>query len=130
MDIFPEHFMFELTEDDFVNLRLQIVTSSWRGLRYPPMAFSEQGIAMLSSVLYSDQAILVNIRIIRFFVKMRKLLLTHKDIITKLKEMEQIISGHDESIILILEYLRLLKQAKQQHEDQINRKKIGFRQDD
>ena len=127
---FPPDFMFELTREELENLRSQFGTSSWGGLRYPPMAFSEQGIAMLSSVLNSDNAILVNIRIIRIFVKMREFLLTYKDIITKLKEMEQKISVHDDSILLIFEYFRQLEQAKQQQDDQANRKKIGYRMDD
>jgi hypothetical protein len=111
-------------------LRSQFGTSSWGGLRYPPMAFSEQGIAMLSSVLKSEQAILVNIRIIRIFVKMRELLITHKDIVTKLNEIELKVSDHDDKIILILDYLNQLEHNKQHQEEQVNRKRIGFRQDD
>jgi len=64
---FPAGFMFELTRDEFKNLRSQFVTSSWGGTRYPPMAFTEQGVAMLSSVLKSDRAIQVNIHIMRAF---------------------------------------------------------------
>ncbi len=60
---FPDDFMFELTDNEWQILRSQIVTSSWGGTRYPPMAFTEQGVAMLSSVLRSDQAIQVNIQI-------------------------------------------------------------------
>jgi hypothetical protein len=127
---FPSDFMFELSQEELEILRSQFGASSWGGLRYPPMAFSEQGIAMLSSVLNSDQAILVNIRIIRIFVKMRELLITHKDIVVKLNEIELKVSGHDDKIILIFDYLNQLEHDKQQQEDQINRKKIGFRKDD
>ena len=122
--------MFELSQEELENLRSQFGTSSWGGLRYPPMAFSEQGIAMLSSVLNSNQAILVNIRIIRIFVKMRELLITHKDIVAKLNEIELKVSGHDDKIILIFDYSDQLKQSKQQQEEQTNRKRIGFRQED
>ena len=81
---FPEDFMFELTRQEFENLRSQIGTSSWGGTRYMPMSFTEQGVAMLSSVLNSHTAIEVNIQIIRVFSKMRELLLTNKDILLKL----------------------------------------------
>jgi hypothetical protein len=77
---FPDDFMFQLTEEEFKNLIFQIGISSWGGTRKLPYAFSEQGVAMLSSVLASDIAIEVNILIIRIFTKLRELLLTHKDI--------------------------------------------------
>jgi hypothetical protein len=80
---FPEDFMFELTVKEFTNLRSQFGTSNWGGVRYVPMAFTEQGVAMLSSVLNSERAIAVNIQIIRLFTKMRELLSTHKDILQK-----------------------------------------------
>src|SRR5579872_1175806 len=75
MDRFPDDFMFELTKEEFENLRSQIGTSSWGGVRYMPMAFTEQGVAMLSSVLNSARAIKVNIQIIRVFTRMREMLL-------------------------------------------------------
>ena len=68
MDRFPEDFMFQLTKQEYDNLRSQIVTSSWGGRRYPPYAFTEQGVAMLSSVLRSKRAIQVNVEIMRAFV--------------------------------------------------------------
>ncbi len=89
MDRFPRDFMFELTRKEYKNLRSQIGTSSWGGTRYMPMAFTEQGVAMLSSVLNSQTAINVNIQIIRVFSKMRELLLTHKDILLKLEQIEK-----------------------------------------
>jgi phage regulator Rha-like protein len=126
---FPPDFMFELSQMELENLRSQFGTSSWGGLRYPPMAFTEQGIAMLSSILNSDRAIMVNIRIIRIFVKMRELLLNQKDIIAQLKEIAQKVENHDENIHLIFVFLNQLEQDRQQQYDQANRKKIGFRQD-
>jgi phage regulator Rha-like protein len=85
---FPDDFMFELTENEFTNLRSQFGTSNWGGVRYSPMAFTEQGVAMLSSVLNSERAIMVNIAIIRVFTKMRELLSTHKEILQKLERIE------------------------------------------
>lgn len=123
---FPPDFMFELSQIEFENLRSQFGTSSWGGTRYLPMAFSEQGIAMLSSVLSSDRAILVNIRIIRLFVKMREFIMNQEGMKTKLKEIEQKVGQHDESIRLIIEYLKKLEQTKQQKDEQANRKRIGY----
>jgi hypothetical protein len=127
---FPPDFMFELTQDEFENLRSQLGTSSWGGVRYLPIAFSEQGVAMLSSVLNSDRAILVNIQIIRIFTRMREMFLTHNDIIDKLRQIEMKLAGHDDNILLIFEYLKQLEQAKQKQEAQSRRKRIGFKQDD
>lgn len=77
---FPEDFMLELSREEFNNLRPQIATSSWGGTRYLPMAFTEQGVAMLSSVLYSEKAIQVNIEIMRAFAKYRTLLIESRDL--------------------------------------------------
>jgi len=84
---------------------------------------------MLSSVLNSERAILVNIRIIRIFVKMRELLFNQKDIIAQLKEIAQKVEKHDDNIYTILDYLNQLEKDRQQQKDQANRKRIGFRQD-
>ena len=123
---FPIDFMFELTKEELNNLRSQFGTSKWGGLRYPPMAFSEQGVAMLSSVINSNHAILVNIRIIRIFVKMRELLMANKDIKDKFKKIEQKLSFHDENICSIFEHLKQLEKAKQRQEKQTNRRRIGY----
>ena len=80
--------MFQLTEKEFKDLIFQNGTSSWGGTRKMPYAFTEQSVAMLSSVLNSDRAIEVNIRIIRIFTKLREILLTHKDILLKLEKIE------------------------------------------
>src|SRR3989338_3536762 len=77
-DRFPEDFMFQLTEPEFDNLRSQFVISSWGGHRYPPYAFTEQGVAMLSSVLKSKRAVQVNIEIMRAFVRLRQILSSGK----------------------------------------------------
>jgi hypothetical protein len=126
---FPSDFMFILTLDEFENLRSQIGTSSWGGVRYPPMAFTEQGVAMLSSVLNSDRAILVNIQIIRIFTRMREMLMAHKDIIDKLTQFESKFTDHDDKILLIFEYLKQLEQVKQEEQEFKKRKRIGFIQE-
>ncbi len=105
---FPEDFMFELSKEEFENLRSQIGTSNWGGTRYLPMAFTEQGVAMLSSILNSERAISVNIQVIRIFTRIREMLLTHKDILLKIDEIEKIVVSHDNSIAVIFEYLKEL----------------------
>ena len=120
MKRFPEDFMFELTIEEFDNLKSQFVISSWGGRRKLPLAFTEQGVAMLSSVLNSDRAIAVNIQIIRVFTKMREMLETHKEILKKLDELQKKEVEQDEKIMLIFEYLKQLEEVKQQELDQKN----------
>ena len=116
---FPDDFMFQLNADETGFLRSQFVTSkkerrtNWsqivtssekhRGKRYRPYAFTEQGIAMLSSVLKSDRAIKVNIAIMRAFVKLRQLLNVNRELAKKFSELEQRVGKHDEDITAILE---------------------------
>jgi ORF6N domain len=87
---FPEDFMFELTEIEFNSLRSQIVTSNRGGVRYMPFAFTEQGIAMLSSVLNSEKAIAVNIAIIRAFVTFRQFTLSYNELKDRIVEIENL----------------------------------------
>src|ERR1700754_3085150 len=92
IDRFPDDFMFELSDKEFQEWRSQFGTSipgDKMGLRYAPYAFTEQGVAMLSSVLNSKRAINVNIKIMRIYTKMREMLLTHKDILQKLDQLEK-----------------------------------------
>ena len=124
---FPDDFMFELSDDEFSDLRSHFGTSSWGGVRYAPMAFTEQGVAMLSSVLNSHRSIAVNIQIIHIFTKMRELLSTHKEILTKLEKLEQNDIQQDEKILLIFEYLKQLEKAKLDELEQKNRPRIGFK---
>jgi hypothetical protein len=87
---FPQDFMFRLTRTEFDHLRSQIgISSSWGGRRYLPRAFTEQGVAMLSTVLKSRRAIQVNIAIMRTFVRLREILATHKDLARKLEALER-----------------------------------------
>ncbi len=89
-DRFPLDFAFVLNKQEVAILRCQIGTSSsWGGTRYRPMAFTEQGVAMLSSVLNSEQAVLVNIAIVRTFVRLRQILVSHADLARKLAELEK-----------------------------------------
>ena len=81
--------MFELSKEEFKILRSQTVTSSWGGIRYAPMAFTEQGVAMLSSVLNSHRAVQVNIEIVRAFVRLRKMLSSHAELARKLARLEK-----------------------------------------
>ena len=127
IDRFPDDFIFELTQKEFESLRSQIVTSNKGrgGARYLPLAFTEQGVSMLSGVLNSETAVRVHIQIIRVFAKMRELLLTHKDILLQLEKIEKKLTGHDEDIQLIFQYLKQLLNPPQQP-----RNKIGFRRKD
>ena len=124
---FPKDFMFTLSEKEWENLKSQIVTSSWGGARYRPNVFTEQGVAMLSSVLNSKTAIEVNIRIIRVFMKLKEYALTHKEILLQLAKLEKEVKGNSkdiENIFMVLKEL-LEKQSKP-----LPRNKIGFKQYD
>jgi hypothetical protein len=107
-DRFPADFMFVLGKHEVTNLRSQIVTSSWGGRRYSPLAFTEQGVAMLSSVLNSPQAIRVNIEIMRAFVRLREMISTNKELASKLDELERKVSSHDETIAGLIAAIREL----------------------
>ena len=119
---FPKDFMFQLTGEQWENLKSQNATSSWGGRRSLPYVFTEQGVSMLSSVLNSEVAINVNIRIIRVFTKMREMLLTHKDLLLEMDEIRKKVSGQDEKIELIFNYLKQF--IKDQEEP---RKQIGYK---
>ncbi|MEW6096667.1 MAG: ORF6N domain-containing protein [bacterium] len=117
---FPEDFMFQLTKEEFENWRSQFVTSNSSdkmGLRYRPYTFTQEGVAMLSSVLRSKRAIQINIEIMRAFVKLRQVLATHKDILWKIQE-------HDQQIKRIFEILKELLTLPEKP-----KLKIGFRKD-
>ena len=115
---FPVDFMFQLTKDEFENLRSRIVTSSWGGRRYHPYAFTEQGVAMLSSVLRSERAIAVNIEIMRAFVKLREMVSTHKKLAAKLEELEQ---EYDDKFKVVFDVLKSLLTKPEK-----SNKQIGF----
>ena len=128
---FPKDFMFQLSEKEFKNLISQNVTSSWGGTRKLPYAFTEQGVAMLSSVLNSETAIEVNIRIIRVFTKMRAFALTHKEILMQLAKLEKEVSSNNRNTEKnsrdIENIFMVLKELIEKQSNPSPRNKIGFR---
>ena len=122
---FPKDFMFELSLNEWENLRTQFASSSWGGKRYLPFAFTEQGIAMLSSVLHSDVAIEINISIMRAFVHMRQWALSHDELSKQLREMEK---QYNQKFVDIEQVLTFLMQKDQKKVHQSNRQKIGFKE--
>ena len=108
---FPSDFMFQLSEKEFKNLRSQIETSRWGGRRYVPYAFTEQGVAMLSSILNSDRAIQVNIQVIRTFTKLRELLATNKELRVKIENMEKKYDAELRQVFDVLKQL-LIQESK------------------
>ncbi|RKY93713.1 MAG: ORF6N domain-containing protein [Ignavibacteriae bacterium] len=122
LDRFPTDFMFQLSKDEHDSLRSQIVTSKGKGgRRYLPYVFTEQGVAMLSSVLKSKEAINVNIQIMRAFVKLREILSTHKELAKRLKEVELKIDSHDTQIQAVFDVINQLITPSTKP-----KKKIGF----
>ena len=119
---FPKDFMFRLTEKEMKILRSQIVTSSWGGRRTLPYAFTEQGVAMLSSVLNSERAVQVNIAIMRAFVKLREILTTHRELAEKIAELENKYRQHDDKIQVVFDAIRELLEPPQVSP----KRRIGF----
>jgi ORF6N domain-containing protein len=107
-DRFPSDFMFRLTAKESEILKCQIGISSWGGRRGLPYAFTEQGVAMLSSVLNSERAVKVNIAIMRAFVKLRETLETNRELAKKFSELEQSVGKHDDEIAAIIDTIRQL----------------------
>ncbi len=104
-DRFPDDFMYQLTWQEFMNLRSQFVTSSLGGRRYLPYVFTQEGVAMLSSVLNSERAVKVNIQIMRAFVQLRRMLLTNADLRRKIEEMER---KYDKQFGIVFEAIKQL----------------------
>ena len=122
---FPKDFMFEMNKSEFENWRSHFVTSNdsdKMGLRYAPFCFTEQGVTMLSCILNSERAITINIQIIRIFTKLRGMIITHKDILLKLEQLERKVTRHDEDIQMIFEALKQLLNPPKEP-----RRRIGFR---
>ena len=116
---FPEDFMFQLSKEEFEHLRSQFVISSWGGRRYPPRAFTQEGVAMLSGVLRSKRAVAVNIAIMRTFVRIRQTLETNEELARK-------VAVHDQKINLLFEHVRGLLESPESPE----KSRIGFRTTD
>lgn len=119
LDRFPEDFMFQLTEEEFKNLMFHFGTSSWGGTRKMPRAFTEHGILMLSSVLRSERAVQVNIQIMRTFVRLRRILESHKELLKKIEEMEK---RYDANFRMVFEAIKRLMPSPAEKPKQ----KIGF----
>jgi hypothetical protein len=129
---FPEDFMFQVTAEEFENLKYHIGTSNlksqfaisgsgWGGRRHPPYAFTEQGVAMLSSVLRSKRAVQVNIEIMRAFVRLRRILSSNKELARKLEDLERKIGAHDQQIQTIFQAIRQLMAPPEP-----KKRKMGF----
>ena len=119
---FPDDFMYQLTKEEVANLRSQFATSSWGGSRYLPHVFTQEGVAMLSSVLNSERAIQVNILIMRAFIRLREVLLTHKELAQRLDKLEKKYVEHDEKIQAIFDAIKQLLAPEPVEEKRI----IGF----
>ena len=116
---FPEDFMFQLTGDEFADLKFHFGTSSWGGTRKLPRAFTQEGIAMLSGILKSDRAINVNIAIMRAFVKLREMLASNKELAKRLDDMEQ---KYDKQFKVVFDAIRALMTPPDK-----SKGKIGFK---
>lgn len=126
---FPDDFIFELTRQEAAIMRSQIVTASKRNVRFEPLAFTEQGVAMLSAVLRSSRAVQMSIAIMRTFVRMRELMVSHKDIATRVEKLER---GHDRTAsvieILVDDIDRLAHEVKDMKAlPPITKRRIGFK---
>jgi hypothetical protein len=122
---FPPDFAFRLTPEEWRILRSQIVISRGRGgRRYQPYVFTEQGVAMLSSVLHSERAIQVNVQIMRVFVRLRELMITHRDLATKLDELEKKFQQHEQHFAVVFDAIRRLLEPDQA----VEKPRIGFSQ--
>ena len=126
MERFPKDFMFQLSKDELENLRSQFGTSSWGGVRYFPMVFTEQGVAMLSSVLNSSTAIRVNIQIIRVYTKIRAAISDNWKVRLEIEGIKKEISQNQKNIKLIFNYLDELTK-NQENTTQKPRQKIGYK---
>ena len=129
---FPGDFMFVLTRKEHDEFKQHFGTRQ-RGShsKYPPFAFSEQGVAMLSSVLNSERAIMVNIQIIRIFTRLREILTAHKEVLERFDRIEYKMAEHDQKILVIFEYLKQLEQIKREELEKSKRSIIkGFKSND
>jgi len=121
---FPEDFMFEMNKEELESLRSQIVTSNDKrgGTQFLPFCFTEQGVTMLSCILNSEQAIHVNIQIIRIYTRIRETVMAHKDVFLRVEQIEKQLMKHDQKIELLFNYL-----SKFIEKDDQPRTEIGFK---
>jgi hypothetical protein len=121
---FPLDFMFQLTDDEFKNLKFQFGTSSWGGKRKLPYVFTEQGVAMLSGVLHSERAINVNIQIMRIFSKVRQMLVDNTELRLEIEKIKGKLNNQDKNMEVVFQYLDELIQQKPMAEP---RRQIGYK---
>src|SRR5664279_1617121 len=127
---FPDRYMFQLTKDEYDRLRSQNeILKRGQHVKYLPLAFTEHGILMLSSVLNSERAEKVSLLIIDTFVRLREILSIHKDMSNQLEKIQTKLDEHDNQISIVFEYLKELEQSKQEETDFKQRKRIGFKTD-
>jgi hypothetical protein len=128
MERFPEDFMFQMRKEEFDIWRSQFVTSKsdMKGLRYSPFCFTNLGVPQLSTVLKSKKAIMINLQIMRVFDKMHKMILAQKELFIKMEAIESKLINHDDSIMLLFEYIKQFEETKQQELEQKNRPRIGY----
>lgn len=125
---FPDHFMFQLSEEEAEIMVSQNAIPSKQHLGGAlPYVFTEHGVLQLANVLRSERATEMSIKIIEVFVKMREILFSHKDLLLELEEVRKKISGHDEEIALIFEYIKQFEQIKREELEYKNRKPIGYK---
>ena len=107
---FPEDFVFHLSEEEFANLKSQSATSSsgWGGRRKPPHAFTEHGAIMAANVLNSPRAVQASVFVVRAFVRLRRMMVQHKELASRLDELERKLEGHDRQIIAVVDAIRQL----------------------
>lgn len=125
IDRFPDDFMFQLKEIEWKNLKSQFATSSWGGRRKLPLAFTEHGVLMLSSILNSQQAIQVNIQIVRIFTRLRQWLSENGELKYEIEDIKRKLNNQDKNIELVFSYLDQLIDKKSKP-----RKRIGYMPDD
>jgi cell division septum initiation protein DivIVA len=119
---FPEDFMFQLTAEEFENLKSQFATSSWGGRRKLPFAFTEHGAIMAASVLNSTRAIEISVHVVRAFVHLRELVSTHKELSQQLNQLERKVGAHDRAIAELINAIRQLMTPL----DSKKKRPIGF----
>ena len=124
---FPKDFMFRINDDEYNNLKSQIVTSSWGGKRKTATVFTEHGVTMLASVLRSETAIKMNIASVRAFIAMRQSIIAANDVSVQLEYLKNRISNHDVQLNEIYTVIENLLDDKANQQDWQNRDRIGFK---
>ena len=128
-DRFPPDFMFELTEEEWLNLKSQIVTSSWGGRRKLPKVYTEHGVLMLSSILNSQRAIEVNIQIVRVFTRLREFITSNTEVRLEIEKIKKVLGNQGKHMDVVFKYLDELSAWLPKPPGE-NRKRLGYKPDD